>query len=61
LSSGRITLRDNDLSGDGSAGGPGSTGLACLGDSGSSGRALGNIINGFETGIENCRDDGNSL
>ena len=52
--SGRIQLRDNDLTGDGSSG----YGLFCTN---SDGRAMGNIVNGFDTAIGGCRDDGNSL
>jgi nitrous oxidase accessory protein NosD len=48
FSSGRITLRNNDVVGDGSAG---STGLIC---SDAQGRARDNGINGFATGIQGC-------
>jgi len=52
---GRISLRGNDVSGDGSAG---SIGLSCIS---SNARAKDNIVNGFATPILTCRDDGNSL
>jgi hypothetical protein len=52
---GRISLRGNDVSGNGSAG---SIGLSCIS---SNARAKDNIVNGFATPILTCRDDGNSL
>ena len=50
--SGRISLRGNDLSGDGSAA---SVGLRCHDSSGS---AKDNIISGFVTAMSNCTDSG---
>ena len=53
--SGRITLRDNDLLGDASAG---SIGLSC---DNSTTRALNNVSNGFVTGLNGCVDDGGNV
>jgi hypothetical protein len=54
--SGRITMRNNDVVGDASAG---STGLYC---SSSSGRARDNNVTGFVTGISGCTvDTGNVI
>ena len=52
LDAGRISLRDNDVSGDGSAG---SAGLLCNNNSGS---ARGNTISGFDFAISTCSDSG---
>jgi hypothetical protein len=54
-SSDRITLRDNDLVGDGSAG---STGITCQS---ANGRAKDNVINGFVNGIDTCSNDGGNV
>ncbi|HEY0662080.1 MAG TPA: hypothetical protein VGD21_12260, partial [Lysobacter sp.] len=52
---GRISLRDNDVSGNGDSM---SIGLYCQADSGSS---KDNIISGFHTGISNCTNDGGNV
>ena len=46
----RITLRNNDVVGDGS---PNSVGLSC---SSANGRALNNVVSGFVTGINTCNN-----
>jgi hypothetical protein len=51
VSSGRLSMRGNDVVGDASAGG---IGLYC---SSSAGRARDNTINGFATGISGCTTD----
>ena len=51
ISSGRITVRDNDLIGDGATG----AGVSCDDPNGS---ASGNVISGFFSGIAICTDDG---
>jgi hypothetical protein len=51
-SSGRITLRNNDVVGDGSAN---SVGLLC---SNVLGRALNNVVSAFATGISGCTNVG---
>jgi hypothetical protein len=51
------TVRTNDITGDASAG---SVGVYCDG-SGSGIRAKDNVINGFETGITACSNDGNVI
>jgi hypothetical protein len=53
--SGRITLRNNDVVGDGSAG---STGLTCAT---AQGRATGNVIGGFATAINTCSGTNNEI
>lgn len=53
--SARIAIRDNDLVGDATVG---SVGLLC---ETSNGRAIDNLINGFETGINVCSDDGGNV
>ena len=53
--SGRITLRDNDLVGNASAG---SYGIYCQN---SNGRARDNVINGFATGISVCSNDSGNV
>lgn len=53
--SGRVSVIDNQVIGDMS---PGSIGVWCTN---SNGRARDNMINGAETGLVGCRDDGNSL
>jgi hypothetical protein len=53
--SGRITLRNNDVVGDGSAG---SVGLSCTS---ARGRAINNMVSGFVTGISSCSNDGNII
>jgi hypothetical protein len=50
--SGRLTIRDNDLVGDASTG---SKGMVCASANGS---AKNNVISGFATGIDTCSDDG---
>jgi hypothetical protein len=55
VSSGRITMRNNDVVGDGSAG---SVGLSC--DS-AQGRAMGNVVGGFATAISNCSGTSNEI
>jgi parallel beta-helix repeat protein len=54
-SSGRITLRNNDVVGDGSAGG---IGLSCAT---AQGRATGNVIGGFATAINTCSGTNNEI
>jgi hypothetical protein len=51
----RITLRNNELVGDGSAG---SQGLSCQN---TSSRAIGNVSNGFVSGLSGCSNDGNVI
>jgi hypothetical protein len=51
--SSRITLRNNDVVGDGSAG---SVGLSCTS---ARGHAINNMVSGFVTGISSCSNDGN--
>jgi nitrous oxidase accessory protein NosD len=53
--SGRITLRSNDVVGDGSAGG---IGLLCAT---AQGRATGNVVGGFATAINNCSGTNNEI
>jgi nitrous oxidase accessory protein NosD len=53
--SGRITLRNNDVVGDGSAG---SVGLFCAT---AQGRATGNVVGGFVTAIDTCSGTNNEL
>jgi len=50
----RITLRNNDVVGDGSAG---SVGVRCAS---ARGRALDNVVSGFVSGIQNCTNVGSS-
>jgi parallel beta-helix repeat protein len=52
---GRIAIRDNDLVGEASVG---SIGLHC---ETTNGRAMDNVINGFETGNDGCADDGGNV
>ena len=52
----RITLRNNDVVGDGSTK---STGLRC--NNTSTGRALNNLVSGFAIAIENCTGGGNEI
>ena len=52
---GRITLRDNDVLGNASAG---SIGFSC---DNSTSHALNNEINGFATGLSGCIDDGGNV
>jgi len=52
VTSGRLTLRSNDVFGDGSVG---SVGLTCTD---ATGRAKDNIIDGFATGLKLCGDGG---
>ena len=52
VSSGRITIAENDLVGDASSGG---VGINCLN---SNGRAKDNVVNGFVTAINTCGDAG---
>jgi hypothetical protein len=54
LNSGRITMRNNDVVGDGIS--TGSVGLEC---SDAFGRALNNVVSGFATAINTCANDGN--
>jgi hypothetical protein len=53
-SAGRITLRNNDVVGDGSTG----SGLLC---STTQGRATGNVVGGFATAISNCGGTNNEI
>jgi nitrous oxidase accessory protein NosD len=53
--SGRITLRNNDVVGDGSTG---STGLYC---NTAQGRATGNVVGGFATTINTCSGTNNEI
>jgi hypothetical protein len=53
--SGRITMRNNDVVGDGSAG---SIGLYCTT---AQGRATGNVVGGFVTAIQNCSGTNNEI
>jgi parallel beta-helix repeat protein len=53
--SGRITLRNNDVVGDGIAG---STGLRCIS---AQGRATGNVVGGFVTAIDTCSGTNNEI
>ena len=55
VSSGRVILRNNDLTGDSSTG---SVGLACSSGSGS---ARGNVIHDFATPISTCADAGGNF
>jgi parallel beta-helix repeat protein len=51
----RVTLRNNDVIGDGSTG---NFGIACAS---ANGRAMDNIINGFPTGLGSCSNDGGNV
>jgi len=55
LNSGRISLVGNHVIGDGSAG---STGLRCQNSGGST---KDNIVNGFDTGIDTCTNNGGNV
>lgn len=55
LVDGQVTLRNNDLTGDGNAN---SFGIGCADDKG---RTKKNLINGFGTGIMMCSDDGGNI
>jgi hypothetical protein len=54
-SAGRITMRNNDVVGDGSAGG---IGLSC---GSAQGRTTGNVIGGFATAISGCSGTNNEI
>jgi hypothetical protein len=51
----RLSIRENDLTGNAGAG---SQGIACFTGSG---RAIDNVINGFVTGLNACNDDGGNV
>jgi parallel beta-helix repeat protein len=51
----RVTLRDNDVIGNGSSA---SAGVSC---NTANGRALGNVISGFSSGLVTCSDDGGNV
>jgi hypothetical protein len=52
--SGRLVVRDNDVQGNGNAG---SIGIRCITNQGT---ARGNIISGFDTGVQNCLSSSNT-